>query len=104
MVPFTLVSITVVNELPGAVKTVQTGIAGIKKSWDASASGGGWLAFLREQWQLDHLLTPEKLDDYTTRAANTLINMAFPVVSGVVGFLVSFVFLVFVLFFLFRDG
>ena len=45
MVPFTFVSITMVNELPGAAKTLQGGIESIHKAWDATAESGSWLAF-----------------------------------------------------------
>lgn len=104
LVPFTLVSIRVVNEVPTAVKAVRTGIESFQRSWDASVESGSWLASVRERWQLDHYFSAEKLDEYTAEGANALMGMAFPVVSGVLGFLINFIFLVFVLFFLFRDG
>jgi predicted PurR-regulated permease PerM len=104
IVPFTFVSITMVNELPHAIDAVKGGIRSWQKAWDDSAAGSGWLASLREQWQVDQFLTPEKLDTWSTDVKDFVLVKAFPVVTGVVGFIVSFVFLIFVLFFLFRDG
>ncbi len=104
IVPFTFVSITMISELPHAIDAVKGGIRTWQKAWEDSAAGSGWLASLREQWQVDQFLTPEKLDAWSNDVKNFVLAKAFPVVSGVVGFLVSFVFLIFVLFFLFRDG
>lgn len=103
IIPFTFVSITVVREVPAAATELQHGFAEIRKQWDAPA-GDAWLASLREKWKLDELMPQEKIQEATTSAARLLVDNAFAVVGGVVGFLVSFVFLLFVLFFLFRDG
>lgn len=104
VIPFTFVSITVLRELPGAVDEVRNAIKSIQEQWHASADAGGWLASLRENWKLDDLLSDEKIKDYTSKATNFVFQAAFVVGGGAVGFLVNFVFLLFVLFFLFRDG
>lgn len=104
IVPFTFVSITMVHEVPEAVHALEGGVVSIQKAWEASAEGGGWLASLREQWKLDEILTPEKIQEWKDKAPGFVAGMAFPLVSGVAGFILGSVFLVFVLFFLFRDG
>ncbi len=104
MVPFTFVSITMVNELPGAAQTLREGIENVQKAWEASAESGGWLASLRERWKLDDYLSPEKLKGYADTGAGLIASHAFAFVGGIVGFFVGFIFLIFVLFFLFRDG
>ena len=103
VIPFTFVSITVVRELPAVATELQTGFSEIRKQWDAPA-GDGWLSSVRAKWKLDELMPQEKIQEATTNAVTKLVDNAFVFVGGVVGFLVSFVFLLFVLFFLFRDG
>jgi predicted PurR-regulated permease PerM len=104
VVPFTFVSITVLRELPGAVNEVRTGIATLQEQWDASADEGGWLATIRKEWRLDEFFSEQKIKEYTDKASGFVFQAAFVVGGGVMGFLVNFIFLLFVLFFLFRDG
>lgn len=105
VVPFTFVSITVVKEVPGAVEEVKSGLLDLRQRWEASAESGSWLGSIREKLQLDDdPLSPDKIKEYTSQLTDLLVRNAVPLVGGVVGFFVSFVFLVFVLFFLFRDG
>lgn len=104
IVPFTFVSITMVDEVPHAIEAVKGGIRTWQKAWEESASGGGWLASLREQFGVDQYLTPEKLDEWSTQLRETVLSGVYRVGYGVAGFLLGFVFLIFVLFFLFRDG
>ena len=104
IVPFTFVCITVVNEVPTAVEALNNGFESVRKAWNASVESGGWLASVRADWQLDQYFSPEKVKEFTKDIPKLVASNAFPVVSGVLGFLLGFVFLIFVLFFLFRDG
>ena len=104
VIPFTFVSITVLRELPGAVNEIRSAVKSLQAQWHATAESGSWLGSLRENWQLDDLLSDEKIKDYTSTVTNFVFQAAFVVGGGAVGFLVNFVFLLFVLFFLFRDG
>lgn len=104
IIPFTFVCITVVNEVPSALEALTGGFESVRKSWDASVESGSWLATWRENWKLDDYLSPEKVKEFTRDIPKLVATNAFPVVSGVLGFLLGFVFLIFVLFFLFRDG
>jgi predicted PurR-regulated permease PerM len=102
VVPFTFVSLTMVREVPAAAREVQTAIQDIQVKWNAES--GNWIADLRDRWQLNEVLTKEKLSEMSDSVSKFVVNNAFSVVGGIVGFIVSFVFLLFVLFFLFRDG
>ncbi len=104
VVPCIFVSVTVARELPGVIQTVQDGWANIQAKWQASAGNGGWLADLRERLKLDELFSREEMQKYTGDAANFLARSLWTVSMGVLGFLVSFLLLLFVVYFLFRDG
>ena len=104
IVPFTFVCITVVHEVPSALNALTSGVESVRLKWEASVESGGWLASKREEWKLDQYITPEKWQEFKDAAPGFVAARAFPVVSGVLGFLLGFVFLIFVLFFLFRDG
>lgn len=104
VIPFTFVAITVLRELPGAASEIRNAIRGLQVQWNASAESGGWLASLRENWQLDEVISEAKVKDNLAGATNFIFKAAFAVGGGAVGFVVNFVFLLFVLFFLFRDG
>jgi len=104
IVPFTFVSITVVKEVPAAVDAVSNGFENIKKAWEASVESGGWLPSIREEWHLDQYITPAKWTEFKEQAPGFVGRNAVPFVTGVLGFLLGIVFLIFVLFFLFRDG
>jgi predicted PurR-regulated permease PerM len=69
-----------------------------------NAESGNWLAELRDNWELNEVLTEQKLTQMTDTVSNFVVNNAFSVVGGIMGFLLNFIFLLFVLFFLFRDG
>lgn len=103
IVPFTFVSITVVHEVPAALDALTNGLESARKAWEASAETE-WLAKIRKEWQLDQYFTEVKLAEFKEKAPDFVWKHSFPVVYGVLGFLLGFVFLVFVLFFLFRDG
>jgi predicted PurR-regulated permease PerM len=89
--------------LPTAVETLRNGAEGLRTSWDKANEEGGWVADLRKSYNLDQFLTPEKLKEYSTTVSDTLVKQLFTIVGGLVGMLVQFVFLIFTIFFLFRD-
>lgn len=103
IVPFTFVSITVVHEVPAALDALTSGLESARKAWEASAETE-WLAKIRKEWQLDQYVTEAKVAEFKEKAPDFVWKHAFPVVYGVLGFVLGFVFLIFVLFFLFRDG
>ena len=105
VVPFSFVSVTVVKEVPGAIEEVKSGWLDLRDRWEASAESGSWLGSIREKLQLDEdPFSPDMVKQYETELGTLLKRNFLPVVGGVAGFLLGFVFLIFVLFFLFRDG
>ncbi len=102
VVPFTFVSITMVGEVPAAAAEVRGAILDVQEKWNAES--GNWLADLRDRWELSKVLTKEKVSEMTDTVSKFIVNNAFSVVGGIMGFLLNFIFLLFVLFFLFRDG
>jgi predicted PurR-regulated permease PerM len=104
IVPFTFVSITLVHEVGPAMKQLESGYTSVMKVIESSASGEGRWADFRRQWKLDEILTPQTIEEFKNKAPGFVAENAFRVGYGVMGFLLGFVFLIFVLFFLFRDG
>jgi predicted PurR-regulated permease PerM len=109
IVPFTFAIWIIANEVPSAVNAVRDGIVTLQEKLQAEAASGQatWYNKLRETLKLDEWLTPAKLKQY----ASELTTKAPTLLSGVAGglfwilrTLLSFVFLIFVLFFLYRDG
>ncbi len=104
LVPVTFVTLTVIHELPRVSQTVQDGVMALQEKWKAAAGSGSWLADLRERWKLDDAFSPEDMKQYTSNARDFLVPKAVALAGGVLQFLLGFVLLLFVLFFLFRDG
>ncbi|HEX2750310.1 MAG TPA: AI-2E family transporter, partial [Verrucomicrobiales bacterium] len=104
LVPVTFVTLTVIHELPRVSQTVQDGVTALQEKWKAAAGSGSWLADLRERWKLDDAFSPEDMKQYTASARDFLVPKAVALAGGVLQFLLGFVLLLFVLFFLFRDG
>ena len=103
-VPFTFVSWVLAKELPGAVDVVRDGLEGLRHKWDAASTHDGWLKSLKEMLNLDEVLKPENIKQAMSDLPGNVLSNTFSVVGGLVGFAVKFVFLLFVVFFLFRDG
>ena len=104
VVPMAFVSLTLVREVPGAIRSLQTGVEAVQRKWTALSEADTWLTAVRKDWGLDEALSPEKLKEYGGAASSFVLKNAVNVVGGVLGFFLNAVFLVFVLFFLFRDG
>jgi hypothetical protein len=75
-----------------------------RDEWAALADADSWLATVRRDWQLDEAMSPEKLREYGGEISGAVVKNAVNVLGGVLGFFLNSVFLVFVLFFLYRDG
>ena len=104
VVPMAFVSLTLVKEVPGAIASLQSGAETVQAKWAADAGADSWLATVRRDWELDEVLGPEKLREYGGQLTGFVLKNAVNVVGGVLGFFLNSVFLVFVLFYLFRDG
>lgn len=91
----------------GETKSSEASSGGTKggetKDAEAKASESR-LARLFREWKIDQFITPAKIDEWKKQAPGFIGEHAFRVGYGIAGFLLGFVFLIFVLFFLFRDG
>jgi predicted PurR-regulated permease PerM len=103
-VPFTFVTLVLAKEFPIAVETLRGGLESLRTKWDAASAGDGWLRNLRETFHLDDALKPEKVKEAMGEFSGSILKSTISVVGGALGFVVKFVFLLFVMFFLFRDG
>lgn len=103
IVPVLLVTTVLVGQLPAAVDTVQSGVEGLRGKWDVANAEGGWVSDLRHSLGLEDFFQEQKIKEYTNTLSNVLVKQTFTVVGGFVGLLLNFVFLIFSLYFLFRD-
>ena len=103
-VPFAFTTWVLAKELPGAVDTVRDGIETVRTKWTAAGEHEGWMKSLKDTLQIDEFLTPEKVKQAMSGFSGDILQSTFSVVGGLLGFAVKFVFLLFVVFFLFRDG
>lgn len=103
-VPFSFITWVIAKELPHAETTVREGIENLRVKWNNAGTEEGWLKSLKESLNIDENLTPEKVKEAIGGVSGEILQRSFKVVGGVLAFAVKFVFLLFVLFFLFRDG
>jgi predicted PurR-regulated permease PerM len=106
---FTLLVIAVpfwvlAKEVPVAIDTMRDGVEAFRHKWDAASEHEGWMKSLKETTHVDEYLTPAKFKSSMSEASGELLQRTFSVVGGLLGFVIKFVFLLFVVFFLFRDG
>ena len=103
-VPFTFVSWVLAKELPGAIEITRNGIESMRGKWETLSQHDGWMKSLNQTLHLDAALAPGKLQETMTDVSGNILSTTISVVGGLVGFVVKFIFLLFVVFFLFRDG
>ncbi len=103
-VPFSFTLWVLAKEVPVAIDTMRGGVETFRVKWDAASEHEGWMKSFQETTHLDEYLTPAKFKSTMSEASGELLQRTFSVVGGLLGFVVKFVFLLFVVFFLFRDG
>ena len=104
VVPFTWVAIMVAREVPTAVGTLRAALETIRVKWALMVNADGQLNESLKGMGLDDFLSEEKLQGLLSNGRDSLLKGALTVVGGAVGMVINFVFLVFILFFLYRDG
>lgn len=103
-IPFAFVIWVISRELGTAVDTFRDGVVHFRDKWDASATQEGWMKSLRDTLNLDEYLSPEKIKEAMSGLSPTILGTANDLVRGILTIVVKFIFLLFVVFFLFRDG
>jgi predicted PurR-regulated permease PerM len=103
-VPLSFTLWVLAKELPLALDTLRDGVETFRKKWDAAGASEGWMKSIKESLNLENYFSSEKFKDTMNEASGELIQRTVSVVGGLLGFVAKFVFLLFVVFFLFRDG
>ncbi|HYO62306.1 MAG TPA: AI-2E family transporter [Pyrinomonadaceae bacterium] len=102
LVPLTLVTLMVVNEATGAVQYLQQSAASLL---DANSPVTGPLRRWLEQYvDINRLLSQEELVKRVQGMSGQIANRTIGYVSGLVGVVVEVFFVIFTMYYLFRDG
>ena len=102
LVPVTLITLAVINELSGAVETVQ---AGVNYLLDPNSRlTGPILNFLNRYIDVTQLRSEEFLVERLRGVGGQLAGRTLGFIGGVVGAIVQTFFVIFTMYYLFRDG
>jgi predicted PurR-regulated permease PerM len=102
LVPVTLVTLAVISELSGAVQNVQ---AGINYLLDPNSPRTGRLfQWVSNYVDVERLRSGEYLTQQLRGAAGPLAGRTLSVIGGLIGAIVQMFFVIFTMYYLFRDG
>jgi predicted PurR-regulated permease PerM len=104
IVPLGLVGAAVAGELADAAGKVQ---AVVRPYLDESSRGGKLVAmqqWLQQRFHVELTLSPERVSELLAAASKTLLRGTMSVVGGVLGGVVKLFFVLFALYYFFRDG
>jgi predicted PurR-regulated permease PerM len=102
LVPVTLITLAVVNELSNAVDTLQQGANYLL---DPNSPGTGRiLTFLSQYIDINHLRSEEFLVERIRGVSGQLAGRTLGFIGGIVGAIVQMFFVIFTMYYFFRDG
>lgn len=101
VVPLTLILFAVFNELSGVAQNLQAKISGLL---DPNSATGRAVEWIGRYVNLEQLRSPEFIKSHLEGAAGAIAQRTLAVVGGVVGAIVKIFFIVFTMYYLFRDG
>ena len=102
LVPVVLVTIAVLNELSGAIQSLQSAIAYVLEP--NSAYTGRILRWLGQYVNIDQLRSEQYLVDQIKGRSGSIAGQTLGFLGGVVGVIVQMFFVIFTMYYLFRDG
>jgi predicted PurR-regulated permease PerM len=103
IIPLTLVSAAVINELAGIAGSTVLNIQEIIKH-PKSGQLGYIYDFLSQYVNLEELVKSDELKSIAGRISESVLQASWYVIGGVGGTLISIFFAIFTMFYLFRDG
>lgn len=104
LAPLTLIAIAVAREIPQVFSSLREALTQLETQLTALAGSHPWLAAIREKLGDGPLLSLENIEQLTSRAGGTLVRGTWSVVGGILGVILETAFLIFTLYYLFRDG
>lgn len=102
LVPLTLVTLAVVREVSGAAQTLQTGIESLLDP--QSPYTGRYLRWLGQYVDIEQLRSQSFLVERLKGMSGAIADRTLGFVGGLLGVIVEFFFVVFTMYYLFRDG
>ncbi len=101
LVPLTLVTFTVFNELSGMAQNWQGTVSGLFDPNSATGRLAGWIG---NYVNIEQLRSPEFIKAQLEGMGGSIARRTLDVVGGVVGAVVKIFFIIFTMYYLFRDG
>lgn len=101
LVPLVLIMLAVFNELSGVAQNLQAKVSGIL---DPNSTVGRALGWLGQYVNLEQVRSPEYIKSHLDSVAGTIAKRTLDVVGGVVGAIIKIFFIIFTMYYLFRDG
>jgi predicted PurR-regulated permease PerM len=101
LAPLILVTLAVFNELSGVAQNLQGKISSLL---DPNSPTGRAAAWLGRYVNLEQLRSPEFIKSHLEGMGGAIAQRTFDVVGGVVGAIIKVFFIIFTMYYLFRDG
>lgn len=101
LVPLILITFAVFNELSGVAQNLQGQISGLL---DPNSTTGRALSWVGRYVNLEQLRSPEFIKSQLEGMGGVIAQRTFEVVGGAVGAIVKIFFIIFTMYYLFRDG
>jgi predicted PurR-regulated permease PerM len=102
LAPVTLITVAVVNELSGLVQSLQVSLPSLLEP--DSPTTGPMIRWLGQYVNVEQMLSKEFIIERLTAMRGAIAQRTLGVVGGVVGAVVQIFFIIFTMYYLFRDG
>lgn len=104
VIPLLLISTAVANQMADLAGNVQNTIQEIRTDPAKRERFQHLYESVNKYVNVDKLISTESLKDYLGRASQTILSNTINVLGGALGFIVSLFFILFTMYYLFRDG
>ena len=104
VVPILLISTAVANQMAGLASNIQNTVQEIRADPVKSERFRSLYESVNRYVNLDNVASRESIKDYLGRASQAILSRTINVLGGALGFVVSLFFVLFTMYYLFRDG
>jgi predicted PurR-regulated permease PerM len=100
--PITLITVAVANQLKGLVDNIQAGLPALLDP--NSPTTGPMIRWLGQYVNVEQMLSPEFIVERLKAMSGTIAGSTLGFIGGIVGAVVQIFFIIFTMYYLFRDG
>jgi predicted PurR-regulated permease PerM len=104
IIPLLLVTSAVANEIVHFTSNIQNYLQEIMSDPAKADKVKHWMDLIKQYVNVDQITSAGNLREYATKISQTVVKGTISVLGGALGFFVSVFFIVFTMYYLFRDG